>query len=133
MILVRAYESHLISRIIADNKLYYSNADQISERLFITQEAKELYRTFKNLISENKVTDESLMLSRLNNGAASYFIEASIKVDYSIPIEQLITELDEHTKQTELISMAGEVIRMSDKPSQDSPSSNTFIPYSSGL
>lgn len=134
MILVRAYESHLISRIIADNKLYYSNADQISERLFITQEAKELYRTFKNLISENKVTDESLMLSRLNNGAASYFIEASIKVDYSIPIEQLITELDEHTKQTELISMAGEVIRMSDKPSSEIQSfiSQRFLELNNG-
>ena len=117
-ILIRAYERHLISRIISDNKLYFSNADQINERLFFTNEAKELFRTFKDLITENKVTDESLILSRLNNGSASYFIESNLSADYSIPVEQLIGELDEMAKHSELINLAGEVIRNKEKNSE---------------
>lgn len=118
-IMVRAYESHLISRIISDNKLYFSHADQINERLFFTNEAKELFKTFKILIAENKVTDESLILSNLNNGSVPYFIESNLRLDYAIPVEQLISELDEYSKHTELIRMAGEVIRMMDKPSAE--------------
>jgi len=118
-ILIRAYESHLISRIISDNKLYYSNAEQINENLFFTNEACELFKTFKTLISENKVTDESLILSKLNNGSSSYFINSNLKSDYSIPIEQLISELEEYRKYMELMRMAGEVIRMKDKPSDE--------------
>ncbi|MBK9357703.1 MAG: AAA family ATPase [Bacteroidales bacterium] len=118
-ILIRAYESHLLNRIITDNKLYFSKADQINERLFFTIEARELFGTFKNLIAENKVTDEALILSRLNNGSSDYFIKSAMSVDYGIPIDQLISELEEHNRHTELLMLAGEVIRMKEKPSAE--------------
>lgn len=117
-ILIRAYESHLISRIISDNKLYFSNADQINETLFFTNEAKELFKTFKILISENKVTDESLVLSKLN-GSSDYYLQSTLKADYSIPINQLINELEEYYKQTQLLQLATDVIKNKDKTSEE--------------
>lgn len=118
-ILIRAYESHLISRIISDNKVFYSNADQINESLFFSAEAKSLFKIFRELIAENKITDEALVMSKLNEAEIDYFIKSQISADYSIPTSQIISELSEHARHKALLNLAASVLQMKDKPSAD--------------
>lgn len=118
-ILIKAYEGHLISRLISDNGIYFKYADQINESLFFSTQAKELYKIFKDSISQNKVTDEALILSNTNDNVASYYIEVNINCDYNVPIQQLITELEEQSKHDALLSIASGVIQNKDKTAEE--------------
>lgn len=116
-IVIAAYEKHLLARIIKDNELYFSLSDKITEQLFATLQAKELFRVYQSLIKQNLVTDEALLMGHYSD--IDYLFDALRDIDYSIPIEQLIITLDESRKKMQLQALAAEIASLKDKPSTE--------------
>jgi replicative DNA helicase len=89
------YEKQLMGRIIASPDEYYANADTIHEELFDV--AKEVFRAFTRIIKMGK-HPSLIRLTEECPANKNYILESVETIDYNIPIEDMVTTLDENRK-----------------------------------
>ena len=97
-----AYEEQLLARMIQDKAVYFENADMISEELFMYH--GDIFDAYHKLIKAGKHPALTKLIAAVPSKEKD--IKAMILgVDYSVPVEDLVGELDEQCR-TRMINNA---------------------------
>jgi replicative DNA helicase len=95
MSLYQEYERQLMARIVSDPSVYYENAGEINEEMFT--DMAPVFGVFVTAIRESKYPGIQRILASLPQQQQS-ILQAIQDIDYNIPVEELISELEEARK-----------------------------------
>lgn len=99
MSLQATYEQQLLGRIISDKAVYYENADIIHGDLFAIYGT--IWESIDTIIKDGKQPTLTKLISKLPN-EKQLLIDAAKGTDHSIPLGEIVDELDELRKVREI-------------------------------
>lgn len=88
------YENQLITRILANEKDYYANANVINENMFFDEKNKAIFNTYFKTVEAGKQPN----LARITKALPEFeehILNLTTKLDYDISLEDIIPELQE--------------------------------------
>lgn len=100
------YERQLISRMLSDKQAYSLNSDIIRPELFTKY--REVAETYIELVANGKHPGLTKIITLLP-AYEEDIIRMSSNVDYEVPVEDLVSELEEHSR----MQVLGEAITIS--------------------
>ena len=90
-----AYEQQLIARILQDKSVYYENADVIDVDMF--QHYSDIFTAYRDMIKKGKHVTITKLIESVP-AKKQDIKDMVLAVDYTVPVDELISELDEQRR-----------------------------------
>ncbi len=95
----KAYEKQLIARILSDRTAYSENSDILTPDLFV--EYKDIFLAYAELLAQGRHPGITKITSMFP-GRKQEIANITASVDYNVPVEDLVLELEEYRKDERL-------------------------------